>query len=277
MTERVDGLMHLDGPLEVYLAAHSAVLTVHLRQDSGCRSYAIEQAGRRWFVKQASTASGRAALDRAELIHDRVHHSALPCLRGKFDAADGLVHVYEWVPGEVLYDYVNYPGTDGRADPRSAHARFRSLPVSRILDALETIYNVHLVLADQGFVAVDFYDGGILYGFRAHRAWLCDLDEYLPGPFALAEDHLPGSMRFMAPEESRRGSAITQRTNVFTLARASAVLLSDGDIDSQAWRGGPQLREVIRRATARDPRERYPGVESFVSAWRAASEFVRST
>ena len=76
----------------------------------------------------------------------------------------------DWLPGEDLYDYTRSRGVSGRSNPKNPHARFRALPVSRILDSLETIYAAHLQLAENGFIAVDFYDGCILYDFeRAGR------------------------------------------------------------------------------------------------------------
>lgn len=269
--DRLDGLKRLDDRLEAYLRDQTVrLLAAYLRQDSGCRSYAVEQSGERWFVKQAVTARGCAALERAEALHAKVCHPALPTLCNTFEAADGRVHVYDWVPSEVLYDYVNHPGEAGRANPRSVHARFRALPAERIIHTLNIIYDAHLVIADAGFVAVDFYDGCILYDFEAHRTWLCDLDEYRPGPFILEDERLPGSTRFMAPEEFRRGATIDQRTTVYALARASVIPLGDGNVDSPAWRGGSRLRDVVRMATAEDPAERHPTIRAFVSAWREA-------
>lgn len=82
------------------------------------------------------------------------------------------------------------------------------MPTSEVLAALESIFDAHLAVADAGFVAVDLYDGCFIYDFVARRMRLCDLDEYRPGPFVVDADRLPGSLRFMAPEEFERGAAI---------------------------------------------------------------------
>ena len=74
--------------------------------------------------------------------------------------------VYEWVPGEVLND-ARYTREQRRHDPTHPHVRFRSLPVERILAALDTVFDAHLLLAERGFVASDFYDGCIIYDFKA--------------------------------------------------------------------------------------------------------------
>jgi serine/threonine protein kinase len=249
------------------------VLREYLEQDSGCVSFVVEDSCGRLFVKAATDDAGAASLGRATAIHSAIRHPALPPLLNTFETPPGPAHVYAWVPGEVLYDYVSMDGERGRLDPASAHARFRTLPVEDILASLDAIYDLHLRIAEAGFVAVDFYDGCILYDFDAHRAWVCDLDEYRPGPFRLMEDRLPGSQRFMAPEESVRGSTIDERTNVYTLGRTAAILLSDGDARSDAWRGSQALRAVVERAAERDPALRFPAVAAFVDAWSAARDW----
>ena len=256
--------------VESQLASLACVVHAYREQDSGCISYVVEDAGRRFFVKQSISLRGAESLERAANLHDAARHSALPPLLRTIPAPASLVHIYTWVPGEVLYDYVTMNGEAGRRNPASAHARFRALPIARILSTLDTVYDVHVALAAAGFIAVDFYDGCILYDFTDHRTWVCDLDEYRLGSFALDSERLPGSRRFMAPEESLFGSTIDQRTNVFTLGRTAAVLLSDGDSNSRAWRGTEAMRAVLHRATQDDPADRFPSVLHFVSAWREA-------
>jgi len=259
-----------DDEIEVALGEAGTIVRAYREQDSGCVSYVVEQPGRRLFVKAAMTSHGTASLARAAALHEAVRHRALPRLLNTFDSPQGPAHVYAWVPGEVLYDYVTMDGEQGRCDPASPHTRFRALPVRRILDALDVVYDLHVAIAAAGLVAVDFYDGCILYDFARHRTWVCDLDEYRPGPFTLDEDRLPGSKRFMAPEEFEKGSTIDQRTNIFTLGRTAAVLLGDGDVDSPAWRGGAALRQIVKQAVSPDRTQRYESVSEYVSAWTRA-------
>jgi serine/threonine-protein kinase len=229
--------------------------------------------GRRWFVKYSSVARGIAGLRRASQVHKSVDHPALARLHNSFETPDGLALVYEWLTGSVLYDYTT--NGVGRDDPAGAHARFRSLPADRILAALDTIYDAHLALAEAGFVAVDFYDGCIIYDFGQHQTTLCDLDEYRSSPFVLEDERLPGSRRFMAPEEWQRGAVIDQVTNVYTLGRTAVLLLANGRLDEPSWRGGPALRAVIARATSADRTSRQQSVRDFVTQWLAAREMQR--
>jgi serine/threonine protein kinase len=271
MSHDLISIREADTPIEELVREAGEIVRAYREQDSGCVSYVLEVDEGRLFVKAALTVAARASLLRAEALHGAIRSPTLPRLLNAFSTPEGPAHVFEWVPGEILYDYVTMDGERGRAEPSSAHARFRRLPVHLILDALATIYDLHVRIAAAGFVAVDFYDGCILYDFEAHRTWVCDLDEYRPGPFTLDAPRLPGSRRFMAPEEFVRGSVIDQRTNVFTLGRAAAVLLSDGDLESGAWRGSEAMREVLRRATSPVRGNRFEAVADFVNAWETAN------
>ncbi|MFJ5631796.1 hypothetical protein ACIQF5_04000 [Streptomyces goshikiensis] len=135
---------------------------------------------------------------------------------------------------------------------------------------MESLLGAHLAVEEAGLVAVDFYDGCTLYDFDQHHMMLCDLDEYRHGPFTLEADRLPGSTRYMAPEEFVRGSLIDIRTTVFNLGRALRLLL-DADDEETHWRGTPAQLTVIEGATAPEPEQRPPSVHSLNDAWLAAA------
>ncbi|MGW2602269.1 serine/threonine protein kinase [Streptomyces klenkii] len=238
-------------------------------QDSGCVSYGVRLAdGERWFVKEAVTRDARRSLDRARAFHQAVRHPAIVPQVHRIALRDGWAVVMPWRDGEVLY----HPAVHGSADrtaPGSAMARFRALPLPLVVRAFERILSAHLAVEDSGHVAVDFYDGSLLYDFAARTMHLVDLDEYRPGPFVLEEERLPGSTRFMAPEEFVRGAAIDIRTTVFTLGRAARLLLDSGDRE-RAWRGGAARLAVVERAARAEPGQRFASVREFARAWRAA-------
>ncbi len=238
------------------------------QQDSGCRSYGVEVDGRRLFVKESVEERAVPALRRAVALHRAVPHPAIIPLLEVTEAGAGLRLVYPWVDGEVLYG-APCAGRRQRLDPTGPHARFRSLLRPDVLAALDAVFDAHLALAGAGFVAGDLYDGCLIYDFDAARVWLCDLDEYRPGPFVVEGDRMPGSTRFMAPEEHRGAATIDERTTVFNLARLAQVLLDTGDLDGE-FRGGAGAGDVLRRATQPAPAERHRSVAEFVTAWRRA-------
>jgi hypothetical protein len=157
-----------------------------------------------------------------------------------------------------------------RSAARLAYARFRSQPVRLVLDALAAIFDAHLQVVHNGFVSVDLYDGGFIYDFEQRIMRLCDLDEYRPGPFVVETDRLPGSGRFMAPEDWQRGATIDERTTVFHLGRCAQVLLASVD-EPQTWRASTKLAAVAERATAPHPVERFSSVSDFVDHWQSTT------
>lgn len=229
-------------------------------QDSGCLSYGVEHGDQRWFVKRAVRADARASLARAACLHARVRHPAIVRPVRVLDGSDGTTLIYPWRDGQVLNSSTVH-GSD-----RSGLITFQQLPVADVLTALDVILDAHLAIEATNYVAVDLYDGCFLNDFQARRMHLIDLDEYRPGPFVLDSDRLPGSDRYMAPEEFCRGSVIDTRTSVHALGRTLLHLLSS----AHSWRGTQAQHEVVTRATAADPAGRFQSVDALVAAWRAA-------
>ncbi|MFE7761977.1 serine/threonine protein kinase [Streptomyces sp. NPDC057438] len=260
----------VEEPLAAYLARIGDVFRVFGKQDSGCRAYSVglPDRGERWFVKTAVAAAGRRSLERAWDFHRAVRHPVIVPQVHRIALRDGSAVVMPWLDGEVLYD----PAERGRGDrtsPGSPMARFRSLPVDRIEAAFARVLDAHLAVEAAGYVAVDLYDGALLYDFAAGGMHLIDLDEYRPAPFVLDADRLPGSTRFMAPEEYRRGATIDTRTTVHALGRTARLLLDAGD-EERAWRGTAAQLGVLERATHPHPRERFADVGEFADAWLRA-------
>ncbi|MFG2998796.1 serine/threonine protein kinase [Streptomyces sp. NPDC048340] len=252
-----------------YVADVGSIFRTFADQDSGCVSYGVLIDGQRWFVKSASTPSAVSSLHRAVSVHRAVTHPAITPLLHTITTDEGLALVYPWVPGEVLY-HPTRSQSGGRTAPDSPMARFRRLPLPDVHAALDIVLEAHLAVEAAGLVAVDLYDGCMLYDFEERQMRLCDLDEYRPGPFTLAADRLPGSSRYMAPEELLRHSVIDVRTTVFNLGRALRVLLDAGDVEDQ-WRGTRDQLAVIQRATTAAPTGRFASVRSLVEAWQTAT------
>ncbi|HWQ12157.1 MAG TPA: hypothetical protein VNL77_05120 [Roseiflexaceae bacterium] len=264
-------------PPESYLRAVGTVFAEFGRatQDSGNHSYGVQVAAERFFVKTAGDPGATwpflahparvALLRNAARLHASVRHAALPPLLRLIESPHGPLLVYPWVAGELL----GVPRSR-RADPDSPFQRFRRLPAPAICRCLDIIIDLHAALARAGWVAVDFYDGCLIYDFAAERLAVVDLDSYRQGPSRNDMGRMFGSTRFMAPEEFELGAPIDERTNVFTLGRTALVFLSDGTLARQAFRGPPALCDVVARACEPARALRFESLESFAAAWRAA-------
>jgi serine/threonine-protein kinase len=189
----------------------------------------------------------------------------LPKLHRVVESPTGPLLIYEWLDGELL----NTPSAR-RDDPACAFQRFRRLPADTILGCLDAIYDLHDQIVRAGWIAFDFYDGCLIYDFASGRLGVIDLDMYVRGPFRNSMGRMFGSTRFMAPEELELGAQIDERTNVFVMGRTALVFLSDGTLDADAFRGSPDLFQVVSRAC--DPRRahRFDSMAAFCRAWRIA-------
>ncbi|WP_152392641.1 protein kinase domain-containing protein [Paenibacillus guangzhouensis] len=260
----------IDEHLVSYLSRIGHIFTVFDQQDSGCISYGVRAAEQNWFVKYAENHEAIRFMQNAEVFHQAVAHPSIPRLIHAFTTAKGFALVYEWVNGEALGTPA-FPGKEGRNRPESPHFRFRQLSTDRIIAALNTVYEVHAYVEQQGYVAVDFYDGGMIYDFDRYELHLCDFDCYRRGAFELEMDRNYGSSRFMAPEEFIRGSLIDHQTNVYTMGAAAFEFLAiGGGRELHDWHAPEALYHVARKAASAERSERYESVYAFYRAWLEA-------
>ncbi|HUR48411.1 MAG TPA: hypothetical protein VMY88_02630 [Acidimicrobiales bacterium] len=267
------GVERLDEGVREHLDRLGEVFVEIPHHDSGNTSWGVRIGDDRWFVKYAAQMEGVVWLLTSQRFHAAVQHPAIVPLERlvPVDGA-GMAAVYPWVDGEILNDPF-VPGSKPREEEGSAYRRFRSLPIGELLVALDVIFDAHVAVAGAGFVAVDFYDGCVIYDFESRHLSLVDLDLYWPGPYMLDTGRQYGSTRFMAPEEFRRGATIDERTTVFTMGRTAFVFLSEdlrGDASRELWRAGDALYEVAHRATSPDRDKRWESVSEFLDAWRGA-------
>ena len=237
-------------------------------QDSGNLSYGVEVGADRFFVKTAGVPGdplpalehpARVALLRnAARLNQSVRHPLLPPLHQVIESPDGPMLVYPWLDGELL----GVP-RERRDDPLSAFGRFRRLPTAEILSCLSGLFDLHVHLAQAGWIAGDFYDGSLLYDFASKRLWVIDLDSYRDAPYTNDRGRMFGSSRFMAPEEYEKGARIDEQTTVFVMGRTALVFLAES--------GPPALREVAAQACAPAREDRFAAMAAFFHAWQEAN------
>jgi serine/threonine-protein kinase len=252
----------------------------HLTQDSGNVSWLVDLGDRRVFVKTAGAPgepglgaptpyfdhAGRARLLRnAAELAGSIQHTALPRLLNVIESPWGPVLVYEAAQGELVW-----VPPDQRGDPASAYQRLAHLPAERLLAVFDVLIDLHVALAEVGWVAGDLYDGCLIVDFETTELKVVDLDCYRRGPSRNDMGRMFGSSRFMAPEELVLGAVIDERTTVFTLGRLVWHFGTRLSEQADDFCGAPELEDVVARACRLAPPDRWESVAAFAHAWTVA-------
>jgi serine/threonine-protein kinase len=289
MTEAVQ--LELDGisfvlkeahPFE-WLARLGTVFRVFDQQDSGNLSFGVlGQDGERKFVKYAGARTIHAGdtgtpaeainyLKSSVSIYENLAHDTLIELKDHFATEHGYACVFNWVEGDCLHSHWDFPPPAKYEDPRSPYYRFKQLPVKTRIQAMEQILDFHIEVQRRGYVAVDFYDGSLIYDFDKQAMKICDIDLYQKGSFTNTMGRMWGSSRFMSPEELELGAPIDGVTNVFNMG-AMAFSLLGGELDRSyaMWDGGEALYQVVMRAVDPERASRYASVAELGAAWKKA-------
>lgn len=257
------------------------VFCVFDQQDSGNISFGLEKNNKKFFVKYAGAKpidfSGNPsdAVDRlveALPIYEKLMHPYLIKLVDHFSIANGHAAVFEWFEGECLHSHWSFGGSAKYSNPQSPFYRFKNLEIEKRLDSLDKIFSFHAYVESQGFVAVDFYDGSILFDFRNNETKICDIDFYRKSPsFNDLGEHFWGANRSKSPEEFELGAPIDSITNVFNLgAIAFGLIGGETDRSFSKWEADEKLYKVALKAVEEDRDLRFQTVIEFYEAWKSA-------
>lgn len=167
--------------------------------------------------------------------------------------------VFEWADGDCM----------GRMYPAS-HRRFMALPAEDRLTVLDDILCFLAYVASQGYVAIDFYDGSILYDRQRRKTTVCDIDLFKRQPFVNDMGRLWGSAKFMSPEEFRLGAVIDEVTNVYTAGAMAFALFGAYERSRDAWQLGEAAFRVAARAVSDDRARRQQSIGELKEAWTCA-------
>ncbi|GEM_PF-54399 len=274
--QRIDGVPFvLRRPHDFnWLAPFGRVFRVWDRQDSGNLAFGLEIEGQKVFIKYAGAFTAEynghpveaiRRLREAAGVHEVLQHPALVKVLDHFETPDGYAVLYEWAEGRLLR-----PGAEeGGAD--AAISRFRRLPIEERIEAMDTILEFHAYAEAMNYVAIDFYDGSLIYDFETRRMTICDIDYYRPKPYINEMGRMWGSSRFMSPEEYEFGAPIDSRTNVYTMGAMAFFLLGGGeDRSRQLWEAGDELYQVALRAVSPERSQRWESIDALLEAWEAA-------
>lgn len=269
---QIDGVPYLalEEPDLSWLRPYGTVFRVFDQQNSGNLCFGVEGRFGRLFIKFAGARpinyrgkpeNAVAALKDAMPLYDRQHPALTKLLAHGATNGGGYAAIFAWRDALPLC----------AASGPSAMNRLRRLPLEKTLRMLDSVFDLHLNLAQDGIVAVDFYDGNVLIDFDRDEALVCDIDLYRHKPAFNDRGRMWGSSRFMAPEEYELGAVLDETTTEYNMAALAFTFYSvRGNRSRQAWNAPGRLWEVAHRAVAEDKADRYPSMRAFLDAWREA-------
>lgn len=263
----IDGIPYkLKEPFDFsFLGKYGRAFQVFDDQDSGNICFGMERDGERYFIKFAgapaerSSDSPREAVERLKaagiLYRDLQHENLIQLLEAEA-MGGGFALVFRWAEGDCM----------GRMYPE-AHRRFMALPAESKMGVFRDILRFLEYTASRQYVAVDFYDGSILYDFETGKTSLCDIDFFRRQPCVNDMGRMWGSSLFQAPEEYRFGAVLDEVTNVYTAGAFAFALFGEYERTRDSWHLSERLYEIAAKAVAEDRNQRYQSLRQFREAW----------
>jgi len=266
--QEIDGVpFKLKSPFDFsFLNKYGKVFQVFDDQDSGNICFGTEKDGERYFVKFAGAPTERssitpevavARIKETLAIYQDLQHPNLLELVAAEDIGGGYALVFKWTDGVCM----------GRMYP-AAHQRFMQLPIAERLKVFEDILSFFEHMAAQNYVAIDFYDGSIMYDFALRKTKICDIDYFREMPTVNDMGHMWGSSRFQAPEEYQLGADLDEITNVYTLGATAFALFGEYYRTREKWQLSEELFAVAKKAVSDNRSERQQSIREFSMEWK---------
>lgn len=279
-----------------WLKAMGRVFAVFSQNDSGNISFGVDSGREKLFVKVAgletlettrTKTQAMDALKSAAAIYEDIEHPSLIRLLRHCPVNDIYIAVFKWTEGDCLFDYWNFDKYNGDSGIIPPARRFKQLPTELKIKSAEILFSFLESVSKSGYVAVDFYDGSIIYDFISHTTTICDIDFFTKKP---AQNHMGenywGTKRVKAPEEYLLNAPIDEATNVYTLG---ALLLNnyfgnytEKDIQLrysrnrfmpcsfEQWDLSRGCYDTVVKATRLDRAQRYQSIGDFHRDWNLA-------
>lgn len=264
---------------------------------SGCICIGMENADKRYFCKIAGVNTIEAEVTPAESVqmlknaaplYYELAHPNLVKIIEEYTCDSFYIIVFEWADGDCLFDHWNFAKYENERTLKSPKEKFRELPVGKKRRAVDILFSFLQNVNEKGYVAVDFYDGSIMYDFIADHLTICDIDFFKKAPVVndLGMDWW-GTKRLKAPEEYKKGSAIDVQTNIFTLGALIFEFFgtfTDDVIEQRYmrnrfvpcsfcdWQLSEESYKIARKAVSTDKNERYQTFEEFYNDWCNADQ-----
>ncbi len=259
---------------------------------SGCVCIGMRQGETKYFCKIAGVNTLEAdvspqesveVLKNAVSIYRDLEHPNLIKLVDAYDYEKFFVAVFEWAEGECLFDYWNFEKYQKDGWAKSPKERFKNLPAEEKLEAVDVLFSFLQSVNEKGYIAVDFYDGSLMYDFENKQITICDIDLFRKAPVIndMGEDW-PGTKRLKAPEEYELNSSIDAQTNIFTLGALFFEFFGTFTgkemeeryrynrflpCSRENWQLSEEKYRVAVKAVQQDRKERYKSLKDFYEDW----------
>jgi serine/threonine-protein kinase len=263
----IDGISYkLKSPFDFsFLSKYGKVFKVFDDQDSGNICFGVEDNEKRYFIKFAGAPTAEydggsveaiMRLKKTLPIYRDLAHSHLIKLLGTENVGDSFAMIFEWVDGICAHRM--YP---------SDYQKFKLLPLEIKKKIYSDILEFHAYIAEKNYVAIDFYDGSIMWDYANNRTIICDIDFYEKSPYINNMGRMWGSSRFMSPEEFQLGAEIDEVTNVYTMGATAFALFSDSDRSFEKWVLSNSLHEVVQKAVNEERKNRQQTIKQLNEEW----------
>jgi len=252
-----------------FLNKYGKVFKVFDDQDSGNICFGMVNGEEKCFVKFAGAPTARSNVTKEEAIsrmkstvqvYRDLANPTLTRLIAAEEIGSGFAMVLEWVNADCM----------GRQYPQSRE-KFMQMPNEIRLKAFDDILTFHIHVANKGYVAIDFYDGCIMYDFDKDKTVICDIELYAKSPYTNEMGRMYGSSRFMSPEEFQLGATIDEISNVYAMGATAFALFGDErDRSFDKWTLSKALYDVAKQAISDERDNRQQSIEQFITEWRVA-------
>lgn len=278
-----------------FLSKYGKMFCVFDQNDSGNVSFGMKNGNIKYFIKVAGAKTVESSIDTHEAVE--LLKSAIPVyeilklpvlieLVEHYELGDLYIAVFKWAEGDCLYDHWNFEKYAKNPLLQSPKSRFNQLPIEKRLKSVRTMFEFLAHVESKGYVAVDFYDGSIMYDFDNDTTTICDIDLFRKTPtYNDMGDEYWGTKRLKAPEEYTYGAVVDGVTNVFTLGALICHIFgrySEDDIRKmylnngffpctyEQWELSKSLYDVTFKAVNPDRSKRYNSISDFYSEWDKA-------
>ena len=261
-----------------FLSKYGRMFCTFDQNDSGNISFGLDDGKERYFVKVAglettefrgSPKDAVRSLERAMPLYTELRHPNLIELTDHYRLDGMYIAVFRWSEGDCLLDHWNFEKYSKDPSITPPYQEFKQLPPERRLRALDVVFSFFEMVAEKKYVAIDFYDGSLMYDFETDRTTICDIDFFEKQPYTNTMGRMWGSSRFMSPEEYIMGASIDEVTNVYTLGAFAFFALGDeSDHSHEKWQADRNLFDIAAKATNPDRTKRYRSIYEFAECWR---------